>query len=200
MTAGSAKLLVQTYKRTSESPGNGQAAWHALKDKYACCTKERRRANYEALVNSSMEQGQDPDDYLILLDHRRARLAENGGLISDERFEDRMLRGLTSDYDYIRNTSYRDPNFGLKDMQSTMRRMYIDDLSRKGTPKVAGRGGAMSANHNSSEKQKIRCFNCHKRGHRKSECTQPKQGSSAPAAAGGVKKQVVLKAPFNNTQ
>ncbi|CAN0243826.1 unnamed protein product [Laminaria digitata] len=134
-----------------------------------------------------MEQGQDPNDNFILLDQRRARLAENGEVISDERFEDIMLRGITSSYDYIRNTSYRDPNFGRKDKQSTMRRMYIDDLSRKGTPKVAGRGAAMSTNHTSSDIQKMRCFNCHKRGHRKSECTQPKQGSSTPAAAGSAK-------------
>ena len=65
--------------------------------------------------------------------------------------------------------------------------MYIDDLLRKGTPKVAGRGAAMSTNHTSSDKQKIRCFNCHKRGHRKSECTQPKRRSSTPAAAGSAK-------------
>ena len=68
-----------------------------------------------------MEQGQDPDDYFILLDERRARLAENGEAISAERFEDTTLRGITSDYDFIRNTSYCDPTFGLKGMQSTMR-------------------------------------------------------------------------------
>ena len=71
-----------------------------------------------------MEQGQDPDDYFILLDERRARLAENGEVISDERFEDIVLRGVSSDHDYIPNTSYRDPNVGLKCMRSTKRRMY----------------------------------------------------------------------------
>ena len=40
-----------------------------------------------------------------------------------------MLRGITSDYDYIRNTSYRDPNFVLKDMQFTMRRIYRRPVS-----------------------------------------------------------------------
>ena len=63
MTVGSAKLLVQTYKGEARGPGNGQAAREVLQEKYACCTKETRRANYEALVNSSMEQEQDPDDY-----------------------------------------------------------------------------------------------------------------------------------------
>ena len=55
-----------------------------------------------------MEQGQDPDDFFILLDERRARLSETGEVISDERFEDNMLQGITSDYDYRRNISYRD--------------------------------------------------------------------------------------------
>lgn len=87
-----AKLLVQTYERGSGGPGNGQAAWQALKDKYACCTKETRRVECEALVNSSMDQGQDTDDYFISLDKRRARLAENLEAISDERVEDNMQR------------------------------------------------------------------------------------------------------------
>ena len=95
--AGSAKLLVQTYAGESGGPGNGQAAWLALKDKYVCCTKETRRANYEALVDTRMKQGQDPDDYFMLLDQRRVRLRENGEVISDERFEDIILRGITSD-------------------------------------------------------------------------------------------------------
>ena len=60
MTAGSAKLLVQTYRGEAGGPGNGQAAWQDLKEKYACCTKETRREKYNALVNSSVDQGQAP--------------------------------------------------------------------------------------------------------------------------------------------
>ena len=120
--------------------GERASSMASLKDKCACCTKETRRANCEALVNSRKEQGQDPDDYFILLQQRRARLAENGEVISDDSFEDIMLRCITSDYDCILSTSYRDPNFGLKDTQSTMRRMYIDDLSRNDKPKVADLG------------------------------------------------------------
>ena len=96
-----------------------------------------------------------------------------------------MLRGITSNDDYIRNTSYRDPNLGLKDMQSTMHRMSIDDLSRKDKPKVAGPGVAMSARHTS--KSQFRCFNCDKPGHLKSECPHLKNELSVPAAAGGAK-------------
>lgn len=133
-----------------------------------------------------MEQGQDPVDYSVLLDERRARLAETGEGISDETIDDIVLRGITSGIDYISNTSYRDENSGLKDMQPTMHRMCINPPSRKRKPMVAGRGAAMSANHTYSETLNILCLNSHKRGHRKSVCTQPKRGSSAPTAAGSV--------------
>ena len=80
---------------------------------------------------------------------------------------------------------YRDPNFGLKDMQSTMRRIYIADLSRKDKPKVAGRGAAMSSRHTfSASKSQFRCFNCDKPGHRKSECPHLNNESAVRAVAG----------------
>ena len=94
-----------------------------------------------------------------------------------------MLRSITSDYDYIRRTSYCDPTFGLKDMQSTMR-MYIN-MSRKGKPKVAGCGAAMSARHAFSSSK--RCLNCDQPGHRKSERPHLKNESTVPAAAGRAK-------------
>ena len=78
-----------------------------------------------------------------MLDQRRARLAENGEDISDARFEDIMLRGITSNDDYIRNTSYRDPKFRWKDVQTTMRRMYIDVLPRKEKSRDVGWPGQL---------------------------------------------------------
>ena len=51
--------------------------------------------------------GATPRRVFIPLYERRARLTENGEAISDERFQDIMLRGITIDYDYIRDTSYR---------------------------------------------------------------------------------------------
>ena len=40
----------------------------------------------------------------------------------------RGLRGALSGYDYIRNTSYRDPNFGSMDMQSTFILFFYPSL------------------------------------------------------------------------
>lgn len=75
--------------------------------------------------------------FFTLLDERRDRFTEIRKIVSD-RFEDSMLEGITNNFDYIRNTSCRDPDSGLKEIPSTMRRMCVDNLSRK--DKVQGGG------------------------------------------------------------
>ena len=48
-------------------------------------------------------------------------------------------------YKYIKMMMYGDPNFDIDQMQSTMRALYVDDLSRNRDTKIAGRGIAMTA-------------------------------------------------------
>ena len=48
-----------------------------------------------------MEEGQDPDDYAIKLMEIRGRLHEMGEKISEERFENILLQGLTDDYEFV---------------------------------------------------------------------------------------------------
>ena len=92
-----------------------------------------------------MEEGQDPDDYTIKLIEVRGQLHEMGEKISDERFEDILLQGLTDDYEFTKMTSFHSPNFGINEIQSIMRNLYIDRLSRPGhVNKLAGRGAAMT--------------------------------------------------------
>lgn len=55
---------------------------------------------------------------LTLLDERRDRFTENRDIVSD-RFKDNMLEDITNDFDYIRNSSCRDLEFGLKEIQPT---------------------------------------------------------------------------------
>ncbi|CAN0229426.1 unnamed protein product, partial [Laminaria digitata] len=82
--------------------GNGQQAWNALYAKYHNNSMEARRACYEKPVNVRMEQGQDPDDYIFKVLEVRGRLHEMGESISDERFEDILLQGLTDDYELVK--------------------------------------------------------------------------------------------------
>lgn len=52
--------------------------------------------------------------------------------ILDERFEDILVQGLTEDYEFVKVTSFHSPNFDIDDIQSMMRNLYIDRLSRSG--------------------------------------------------------------------
>ena len=76
---------------------------------YNINNRESRQACYEKLVIFDMTQGQDPDDYTIKLMEIRGRLHEMGEQISDERFEDILLQGLTDDYDFVKMTSFHKP-------------------------------------------------------------------------------------------
>ena len=173
MTAGSAKLLMQTYEGESGGPGNGQEAWQALKDKYACGTHGT---------------GQDPDGYFILLDQRRARLAENEKVISDERFEDIMLQGITSDLRLYPQHQQSQPELWTEGHAIHNASYVYRQPVSQGQAKGRGTwGGRISPSRLLRLQESLSVFNCNKPGHRKSECLHLKDESSVPAAAGGAK-------------
>ena len=179
VTTGPAATLVRQYEdRTSAGGlGHGQKAWDALYTKYNSNSKEARRACYEKLVSFRMEEGRGPDDYTIKLMEVRGRLHEMGEKILDERFEDILLQGLTDDYEFVKMTSFHTPNFGINEIQSMMRNLHIDRLSRPGhVNKLAGSRAAMTTTKGS---RKGRCYNCQKFGHIKRDCTNSKEERSA---------------------
>ncbi|CAB1102163.1 unnamed protein product [Ectocarpus sp. CCAP 1310/34] len=104
-----------------------------------------------------MAQGEDPDGFFITVEDVRQRPKDMVEIISDERFEDVILQAISNDYDYVRPTSFRVRHFGLEEIKTTMKSMYIDSLSRTWTKSVAGRGVAMPASNGDSI---IKCFNC----------------------------------------
>ena len=53
-----------------------------------------------------------------------------GEPISDRIFKDICVQGFTSEYKDIKMMIYRDPTFNIYQMQSTMRHLHLDDLSR----------------------------------------------------------------------
>ena len=69
-------------------------------------------------------------------------------------------------------TTFHSPNFGIHGIQSMMRNLYIDRLSRLGNVnKIAGRGVAMATTW---KPRKVRCYNCREFGHVKHDCTNIK--------------------------
>ncbi|CAM9617643.1 unnamed protein product [Ectocarpus sp. 8 AP-2014] len=90
----------------------------------------------EELVNTSMEPGQNPDDYFNQKHLLRHKVKKMGEKISDRYFKDVCVTGLTDEYKDVKMTMYRDPNFNVNQMQTTMRHMFLGEQSRKG-PRAA---------------------------------------------------------------
>ena len=81
-----------------------------------------------------------------------------GEKISDERFEDILLQGLTDDYEFVKTTRFHSPNFGIDDIQSMTRNSHIDRLSRTDNAnKIADRGAAMPSTR---KPRKVTCYKC----------------------------------------
>ncbi|CAN0583963.1 unnamed protein product, partial [Ectocarpus sp. 12 AP-2014] len=107
------------------SSGNGpdgQAAWRELKAKYAC-----RRVIRDALNNTQMSVGQDPDEYLNTLHQLRTDLRqEHGEVVSNDELEFIVIEHLTEEYDFVRTLFVtKDPEFGLPQIEATMQRTYM---------------------------------------------------------------------------
>ena len=119
----------------------------------------------DKLVNTNMEQGEDPDSYSIEKTLARSELEKMDEPITDRRFKDICVQGFTSECKDIKMMMYRDPTFDIDQMQSKMRRLYLDDLSRNSDIRIAGRGEAMTAasTYNHCGKQGHYARNCWKR-------------------------------------
>ena len=150
---------------TTGKSGDGLKALQELVSMYNKVTGEVIRTTMEKLVNTSMKQGQDPDDDLMEKALARSELEKMGEPISDRRFKDICVQGFAAEYNDIKLITYRDPTFDIDQMQTTMRYLYLDDLSRNDGAKVAiaGRGMAMIAETST-------CYNCGKKGYYTRNC------------------------------
>ena len=88
-----------------------------------------------------------------------------GEPISDRRFKDICVQGLTAEYMDINLMMYRDPTFDIEQMQSTMRHLFLDDLPRNDAAMgaIAGRGIAMTV-------KTLTCHICGRKGHYARNC------------------------------
>ena len=170
-TERSANNVVKKHmgKTREDGVGNGQAAWNALEEKYNSHTKEARRAYHEKLYSTKMKSGDDPDDFLYIMDGFRERLEDMGQPVPDERYEDIILQAIPAEYERVRTASYERRDFHLADIRRMMSALYIDCLSRpNSSPLVAGRGVAMQTT--GGDDSAIKCHYCGNPGHRQKNC------------------------------
>lgn len=174
ITEKPAALLVTKHAEGARGTrGNGQKAVKELESKYLKITNETIRATQEALATTSMTSGQDPDNYINELTRLRNLLTEMEEPITDRHFTDIVLQGLTEEYRDVKLMTWKDPDFDLPKIQSVLRHLYLDGLSRNKTGRIAGRGTAMTATSATPDPSAIICHNCGKSGHYRSGCAVP---------------------------
>ena len=158
-TEGSANITVKQFhpRPQARQKAGGAGAWEALSVRFDGNKKEARRACREKLTHASMKSPEDPVDFFAKLDEQRLRLADMGETLTDESYEDIILRGLPKEYYFVRQQSHMNRNFGLTGIITTVINMFIDDLFRKSSASaVASRGVAMQATQGHGKKQKYK--------------------------------------------
>ena len=134
----------------------------------------------DELVNSNMKQGKDPDSYLMEKTFGCSALEKMGEPITDRRSKDICAPGFTAEYKDIKIMVYRDPTFDINQMQSTMRHLYLDDLSRNSDITIAGRGVAMTTAST--------CSHCGEQGRYARNCWKRKDDNDSKST-GAYNKQ-----------
>ena len=103
-TEGSANITVKQFQARPQArqKADGVGAWEALSVRFDGNTKEARCACREKLTHPSMKSGEDPIDFFAKLDEQRLRLADTGETLTDESYEDTILRALPKEYEFVR--------------------------------------------------------------------------------------------------
>lgn len=111
LTEKPASILVFKQEDESRTRGDGLKTLEELVGKYKKVTEEVIRATRETLVNTSMKQGHDPDNYFTEKTLARSGLEKRGEPISNRRFKAIYLQGVPAECKDINLTLYREPTW-----------------------------------------------------------------------------------------
>ena len=93
-----------------------------------------------------------------------------GERISDQRFKDTMVQNVTTGDREVKMTTCRGSELGLEEVDSTVRSMYLHDMSRSNENRMGAAGcrAAMAA-ESARGMSHIICYSCSEKGHFKSD-------------------------------
>ncbi|CAM9542979.1 unnamed protein product, partial [Sphacelaria rigidula] len=161
---------------------NGKSAREGLVAKYQNPSKQRRRLLMRQLDTMTMSPGQDPDVFLAQVFQLRDELVHIGEPISDERLTNIIVKDLTSEYGQIKYNAERDPDFGIGEIESTLRNMYAKRLARKNNCEQIAWSRFVNAGSsnisNQPAKFRGKCYCCGNVGHRMRDSCSRRQSNN----------------------
>ena len=120
-TKGAACSVVRRFagKTLDKGSGYGQRAWAALREMFDSCSKKALKAEHAEMNSARMSPGEVPDEFMYELDTRRKRLNACDALEgpTDRQFEDIILEALPLEYERIRTSHLKKPDFGAHDIR-----------------------------------------------------------------------------------
>ena len=123
--------------------------------------------------NTPMRSGQDPDEYLYIVDSFRDRLnaCDPPEGPTDSQYEDIIPQAHPPEYKAIRRAHLDRGDFSLADIRRMMAAIYTDNLTRSRSDSfrgIAGHDAAMQAM--TRNRNDIKCHICGRVSHSKSKC------------------------------
>ena len=147
VTQKPASLIVPKDEDAVGTSGDGRRAWKELQGKYPKFTDETIHAKTAELVATAMISGQDQKYYFTEATIKHAEVEVMGERMADRRWKDIVVEGFSPGYEGIKLTMNRGPTFDITQIQTTMRYLYLENLSRSNGAEggTAGRGIDMPA-------------------------------------------------------
>jgi hypothetical protein len=147
-------LLVRAHK------GNGCAAWKALVHNFKSSERPRIQGLMTKLMSLRMEANETMVDYLVRAEELQMDLEDANQGVTGAMFSAMILKGLSKDYDPMVTLI----NYGAEKTYEQMKQDLLNFANDK-TP-------AGSSAFHSGKPNNIRCYNCKKTGHRRSDCKE----------------------------
>jgi len=197
------QVLVSTLPDTAFNRIKGQAkvknAWDILKRVYEECSKAMVADTIRRFRNQHCEEEGNVREHFDALANLREQLRVMGRMVEDADYTDTLLASLPTTYDAAISFISASACLGSTPLTSEIfERFILDEFNRRQVrnkskePKDEALSAETSKKGKGKDKRKVKCHNCHKKGHYKSECWAkgggdegggPKRGSSAKDSA-----------------
>ena len=154
----------------SRQQSDGQAAWKTMAKIYLISSMQRRLILMRKLNGMVMRSNQDQGEHITKVFQQRDKLEHIGESFTKACILDRIVEGLSDEYESVRFAAERDLDISLKQIEITMHNMYTNRIARSGGStflRWKGRESAMTVSlgfkgsydyNNTPGHKKAQCF------------------------------------------